>query len=76
LFVIADGMITGSGNDKSTPEILLDMMEIDVECTGEDPEGSSYLAIAAGSHQHNMAKVVKLTLNSFPSKHYLITILL
>lgn len=29
LFIVADGLITGSGNDKSTPEILIDMMEID-----------------------------------------------
>jgi chitin synthase len=27
LFVISDGIVKGSGNDRSTPDILIDMME-------------------------------------------------
>ncbi|RKP24352.1 chitin synthase-domain-containing protein, partial [Syncephalis pseudoplumigaleata] len=55
LFIIADGIITGSGEDRSTPDICLDMIEVDPEFA--DPQPVSYLAIAAGAKQHNMAKV-------------------
>ncbi|KAL1922500.1 uncharacterized protein VTP21DRAFT_10039 [Calcarisporiella thermophila] len=55
LFIIADGQITGHGNDKSTPDICIDMMEIDPAF--QDPKPQSYIAIAQGSKQHNMAKV-------------------
>ncbi|KAI8058582.1 chitin synthase-domain-containing protein [Syncephalis plumigaleata] len=55
LFIIADGVITGSGEDRSTPDICLDLMEVDPEFA--DPQPVSYLAIAAGAKQHNMAKV-------------------
>ncbi|CAG8630556.1 11625_t:CDS:2 [Racocetra persica] len=40
LFLICDGIIVGSGNEKSTPDICVGLMEL-----------------AAGSKQHNMAKV-------------------
>ncbi|KAJ2699878.1 hypothetical protein FB645_005175 [Coemansia sp. IMI 203386] len=55
LFIVADGIIKGSGNDKSTPDICLDLIEQDESF--RDPEPCSYLAVAAGSKQHNMAKV-------------------
>ncbi|KAL1920811.1 uncharacterized protein VTP21DRAFT_11446 [Calcarisporiella thermophila] len=55
LFIIADGQITGHGNDKSTPDICIDMMELDP--TFHDPKPQSYIAVAQGSKQHNMAKV-------------------
>lgn len=56
ILVIADGMVKGSGNDKSTPEIVLSMMkEFVVE--PEDVEAHSYVAIADGHKRHNMAKV-------------------
>ncbi|KAI8819501.1 glycosyltransferase family 2 protein [Fimicolochytrium jonesii] len=55
LFVIADGMITGSGEEKSTPDIILGMMQFDPGMT--EPEPRSYIAIADGEKQHNMAKV-------------------
>ncbi|KAJ3417076.1 Chitin synthase, class 3 [Chytridiales sp. JEL 0842] len=54
LFVIADGLITGSGNSMSTPEAVLSMMRRE---NGVEPERMSYLAIADGAKQHNMAKV-------------------
>ncbi|KAJ3111434.1 hypothetical protein HDU96_005694 [Phlyctochytrium bullatum] len=56
LFVIADGMITGKGESKSTPEILIDMIQLDTEL-GANPKPYSYIACASGEKQHNMAKV-------------------
>ncbi|KAJ2051670.1 hypothetical protein H4S04_001837 [Coemansia sp. S16] len=55
LFIVADGIITGSGNDRSTPDICIDLIE--QEESFKDPQPCSYLAVAAGSKQHNMAKV-------------------
>ncbi|KAJ1728435.1 hypothetical protein LPJ61_004033 [Coemansia biformis] len=55
LFIIADGIIKGSGNDRTTPDICIDLIEQDDAFT--DPQPCSYLAVAAGSKQHNMAKV-------------------
>ncbi|KAJ2720881.1 hypothetical protein GGI07_004326 [Coemansia sp. Benny D115] len=55
LFIVADGIIKGSGNDRTTPDICIDLIE--QEESFRDPEPCSYLAVAAGSKQHNMAKV-------------------
>ncbi|CAI2188163.1 13539_t:CDS:2 [Funneliformis geosporum] len=55
LFLVCDGIIIGSGNDKSTPDICIDLMEVDPEF--ENPQPQSYIAVAAGAKQHNMAKV-------------------
>jgi chitin synthase len=55
LVIIADGIIKGSGNDKSTPDLLLEMLELDENW--EEPLPQSYLAVADGSKAHNMAKV-------------------
>ncbi|PVU88773.1 hypothetical protein BB561_005707 [Smittium simulii] len=54
LFVICDGNIVGSGNDKSTPRIVLDTLGVDPEY---DPPAREYFAIAEGSKQYNRAKV-------------------
>ncbi|KAL7751349.1 ATP-dependent RNA helicase [Sorochytrium milnesiophthora] len=54
LFVIADGIITGAGNDKSTPDIILDMIDLDPSV---NVEPQSYISIANGSKRHNKAKV-------------------
>ncbi|KAI8073128.1 chitin synthase-domain-containing protein [Gongronella butleri] len=54
-FVICDGMITGAGESRSTPDIVVSMMDLDP--TMRDPKPSSYLAIADGEKQLNMAKV-------------------
>ncbi|KAF9990219.1 hypothetical protein BGZ75_003111 [Mortierella antarctica] len=56
LFIICDGIITGSGNDRSTPEICSSLMELD-PAFDSDPTPQSYIAVAAGSKQHNRAKV-------------------
>ncbi|KAI9143150.1 chitin synthase-domain-containing protein [Paraphysoderma sedebokerense] len=53
LFVVADGLIKGSGNDKSTPDIIVSMMELD----DLHPSAESYVAIADGSKRHNKAKI-------------------
>jgi chitin synthase len=56
LIVVADGIITGSGNKKSTPDIVLDMIDLDSNWP-KDPEPQSYIAIASGAKRHNKAKV-------------------
>ncbi|KAI8908340.1 chitin synthase [Gorgonomyces haynaldii] len=55
LFVICDGLIVGQGNSKSTPDIVVDMIEEDTSVGPALPR--SYLAIADGTRQHNMARV-------------------
>ncbi|KAJ1957655.1 hypothetical protein GGI12_004964, partial [Dipsacomyces acuminosporus] len=54
IFIICDGNIVGSGNDRSTPRIVLDVLGVDPEY---DPPGRDYLAIAEGSRRHNIGKV-------------------
>ncbi|ORX81719.1 hypothetical protein K493DRAFT_241521 [Basidiobolus meristosporus CBS 931.73] len=56
ILVIADGIIVGSGNDMSTPDICLSMMK-DFVIAPENVKPYSYVAIADGSKRHNMAKV-------------------
>ncbi|KAM9909656.1 hypothetical protein OXX69_005230 [Metschnikowia pulcherrima] len=56
MLVVCDGLIKGSGNDKSTPEIALDLMT-DFCVAPEDVRAFSYIAVAQGSKRHNMAKV-------------------
>ena len=55
LFFVADGIITGSGNDLPTPDIILGLFDQCREYV--DPEAMSYLAIADGFKQHNMARI-------------------
>ncbi|BGP14296.1 hypothetical protein JCM10213_007731 [Rhodosporidiobolus nylandii] len=54
LCIICDGMIVGSGNDRPTPQIVLDILGADPSI---DPEPLSFLSIGNGDKQHNMAKV-------------------
>lgn len=54
LFVICDGMIVGSGNDRPTPRIALDILGAD---PNQDPEPLSFLSLGEGAKQHNMGKV-------------------
>ncbi|ORX43112.1 hypothetical protein BCR36DRAFT_586798 [Piromyces finnis] len=54
LFVIADGIIMGSGNDRSTPDICTSMIIEDPKLGKAEPK--SYFAIADGAKQHNMAR--------------------
>ncbi|QRV84830.1 chitin synthase [Ceratobasidium sp. AG-Ba] len=54
LFVVCDGMIVGSGNDRPTPRIALDILGADPNM---DPEPLSFLSLGDGAKQHNMGKV-------------------
>ncbi|GAA5949771.1 hypothetical protein JCM21900_003288 [Sporobolomyces salmonicolor] len=54
LCIICDGMIVGSGNDRPTPQIVLDILGADPTV---DPEPLSFQSIGDGAKQHNMAKV-------------------
>lgn len=63
LFVVADGIIKGSGNDKSTPDMLIGMMEMATDLfepyffdADGHPIAHSYVAIADGTKRHNMAR--------------------
>lgn len=51
IIVVADGDIKGSGNELSTPEILLRMCHVD------DPEPKPYISLAPGHRRYNRAKV-------------------
>lgn len=50
-------MITGAGENRPTPDIVVDMMDLDP--TMRDPTPAYYVAIADGEKQLNMAKVVR-----------------
>ncbi|KAM0754976.1 hypothetical protein T439DRAFT_297410 [Meredithblackwellia eburnea MCA 4105] len=56
ILVIADGMVKGSGNALTTPEIALGMMK-ELVVPSEEVEALSYVAIADGHKRHNRAKV-------------------
>lgn len=56
ILVICDGMIKGSGNEETTPDIALSLMT-DFCIPPEDVQPFSYVAVAQGSKRHNMAKV-------------------
>ena len=58
IILIADGIIKGSGEKKSTPEICESLIDVAEWCYPVQP--MSYVAVAEGSKQHNMAKVVNL----------------
>ena len=47
-------MIVGSGNDRPTPRIVLDILGAD---PNNDPEPLSFLSLGKGARQHNMGKV-------------------
>ncbi|KAI8614433.1 chitin synthase-domain-containing protein [Chytriomyces sp. MP71] len=63
LFVVADGIVKGSENTQTTPDILIDMIEVDERFRkddpklGGDPVAYSYVAIADGANRKNYAKV-------------------
>ncbi|KAJ3168219.1 hypothetical protein HDU88_001658 [Geranomyces variabilis] len=54
IFVICDGNIIGSGNDRPTPRIVLDILGVD---PNYDPEPLNFQSLGEGDKQHNMAKV-------------------
>ncbi|KAI8818378.1 chitin synthase-domain-containing protein [Fimicolochytrium jonesii] len=54
IVVLCDGNIIGSGNDRPTPRIVLDILGVD---PNHDPEPVSFQSLGEGDKQHNMAKV-------------------
>ncbi|KAG9310142.1 glycosyltransferase family 2 protein [Chiua virens] len=54
ILVICDGNIVGSGNDRPTPRIVLDIVGADPNL---DPEPLSFVSLGEGARQHNMGKV-------------------
>lgn len=55
LFVVADGMVTGSGESMSTPDVCVSLLEADPRFGTPTP--MSFISIAQGKKQHNMAMV-------------------
>ncbi|TFY66514.1 hypothetical protein EVG20_g4565 [Dentipellis fragilis] len=55
LFVVADGMITGAGEKRSTPDICVGLLEADPRFGNPTP--MSYMAVGTGSKQENRAMV-------------------
>ena len=54
LFLVADGNIVGSGNDRATWRIALDILGVDPSI---DPPKLSFQSLGEGNRQHNMGKV-------------------
>lgn len=54
IFVICDGMIIGTGNDRPTPRIVLDLLGVDPLA---DPDALSFQSLGEGNKQLNMGKV-------------------
>ncbi|KAH7905136.1 glycosyltransferase family 2 protein [Hygrophoropsis aurantiaca] len=54
LFIICDGNIIGSGNDRTTPRIVLDILGVDPKL---DPEPLLFKSVGEGSKQINYGKV-------------------
>jgi chitin synthase len=54
LLIICDGMIIGSGNDRPTPRIVLDIFGVDQTV---DPEPLMFKSVGEGSKQLNYGKV-------------------
>ena len=53
LFIVCDGMLIGSGNDRHRPRIVLDILGVPASY---DPEPFSYFAIAEGARAVNQCK--------------------
>lgn len=54
LFIICDGLIIGSGNEKPTSRIVLDILGVDPKL---DPEPLLFKSVGAGSRAINYGKV-------------------
>ena len=52
LIIVCDGMVVGSGNDKPTPALVLDILGIEDTATP-----LSFVSLGEGMKQHNMAKI-------------------
>lgn len=54
LFVVCDGMIVGGGNERPTPQIVLDILGVDPKI---DPPALPFLSVGEGSNKLNYGKV-------------------
>ncbi|KAI8088683.1 chitin synthase-domain-containing protein [Halteromyces radiatus] len=54
ILLVCDGMLIGSGNDRPTPRIVLDILGVDPNV---DPEPLSFFSLGEGAKQHNMGKI-------------------
>ena len=54
IFIICDGNIIGSGNDRTTPRIVLDILGVDPAL---DPEPLLFKSVGEGSRALNYGKV-------------------
>jgi len=57
IFIVCDGIVTGSGEKRSTPEICVGMIERDARFGTGDPVAMSYLAVGSGKKGRNEALV-------------------
>ncbi|PWN44567.1 hypothetical protein IE81DRAFT_10828 [Ceraceosorus guamensis] len=55
LFLVCDGMVTGSGESMSTPDICVGLLESDARFG--TPMPMSFISVAQGAKAHNMAMV-------------------
>lgn len=55
LFVVCDGMITGAGEKRSTPDICVGLLEADPRFGNPEPMG--YFAVGSGAKRENRAMV-------------------
>jgi chitin synthase len=71
LFVVCDGMITGAGEKRSTPDICVSLLEADPRFG--NPAPMSYVAVGLGAKRENRAMVYAghYCTSSLSSKFYL-----
>ncbi|EST08287.2 Fungal chitin synthase [Kalmanozyma brasiliensis GHG001] len=55
LFLVADGMVTGSGETMSTPDVCVSLLDADPRFGTPTP--MSFVSIGSGKKEHNMAMV-------------------
>ena len=65
MFVVADGMITGAGEKRSTPDICVSLLDADPRFGTPTP--MSYIAVASGTKAHNRAMVYAGHYSALPS---------
>jgi chitin synthase len=56
IIVVCDGLVCGQGESRTTPDIVVSLMDHDYESFG-DPQNQLYLSVGAGEKAINCAKV-------------------
>ena len=57
LFIICDGMITGSGNSATTPELVLQILGIENDFSDKESNIFAFNSIGEGKNKYNRAKL-------------------